>query len=362
METSLPFVMSLAISILANGDVGSQGTVANDHPVQDGNLRPFFSLPFATGVNKEDPMPLGTEAVPDTYRYAVAPNGPPDNQVKTQVGAAYLRPYWSKNSFHLPPPAGSKFAFGDWRDTTQQFNVMPLMSITYGPPPDASSFTFLGSFSGYLVSATSSDDQTISNANGQAKFSVTNNLNITVINILEGVWAKEFPAQSRCLTISFGPRYAHIDQTFVATITAGANQTNFTSTNLTSSQSFSGFGLTSAIEWHCPFHDEWKLGFAGIVRGSALVGSNTRKSSFIGATSNDISDTKTSLVPIGEVYAGIEYTEASVNKMLRLHTNSDISIKGVIFLGLTGQIWGEVDPKNWTIAEGVILSEESPME
>src|SRR5207249_9064269 len=97
-------------------------------------------------------------------------------------------------------------------------------------------------------------------------------------------------------------------QSFSGTITNGASQSHLDAT-----QNFSGLGVTTSAEWTGKFSTRLDLRLKSLVRGSVLVGTNTRKSTFTGSPAlaavpnNDISETKTSIVPVGEAYLGVEY-------------------------------------------------------
>jgi hypothetical protein len=153
----------------------------------------------------------------------------------------------------------------------------------------------------------------------------TNTLALTTVNALEYIIQTRQPLSTEYrnqFTIRTGFRYSHLTQTFDALVNPGASHLN-------SNQDFNGFGMTCALEWRhilCvtdvdktrvkppdPAYN-WISGFVRI-RGSALIGPNTRSSSFSSSLANtlgipansNIAQTETSFVPVGELDLGVEF-------------------------------------------------------
>jgi hypothetical protein len=280
----------------------------------------------------------GTEN--DAFCAAIAVKQP--SILKAGLGFIYLRPYWSRNDFTitLPTPTGS--LVGDSRDVTQAFNLSPIVQMDLSPAVGSVGL----SMSGYFTQLNSTLSRNVTGGNGNANLNASDALSLWVANLPEIILPKGAVPGTSPFVFHAGFRFNQIQQSFASTLTSAPN-----SVHLQSAENFLGFGGTCALEWNTPVRFckcHLPLSFFTLVRGSVTVGTNQRSSSYgtsIGPNgtlfANSISENRISLVPVGELYSGIEFQQP-VAALRFTRSCYDGGAAVTIRLGFTGQIWGDV--------------------
>jgi hypothetical protein len=328
-------------------------------------------LTLFRGLGEQPVLPAAPTEQPDANGYVncittYAPYGgdtPPDSGLKTQVGLIYLRPMWTTQNFNMPIAVNNGVTYlGSARDNVQNFNVAPLFTIDYFPagalPPLPSDWKAGLGISGLTANLSSTLDRADTIGTAVSKFHGTNSLALTNVNALEYI-AKTPDLDDKHSTQRIfrgGFRYTHITQNLDMTQSTG-------NSHLSSQEDYNGFGLTFAAEWRCillttgidPSHPppppqipdfNW-LNFFVKLRGSGLIGTNSRSSSFnttimaLGIPPNaNISQSSTSFVPCGEVDVGLEFTPG-IHLLPHSYGAPDKS-RFRFVAAATGQVYGDL--------------------
>jgi hypothetical protein len=275
----------------------------------------------------------------DAYCAALAAGKQP-SFLKAGFGFIYIRPYWSRNNFTITLPTPTGNLVGDSRDVTQAFNVSPIVQMDLYPKVGNVGL----SMSGYFAQLNSTLSRNVTGGNGDANLNASDTLSLWVANLPEIILPTGATPFTTPLIFHAGFRYNQIQQSFASSLTSVPN-----SVHLQSAENFIGFGGTCALEWNTPVRFcKWDLPFYffTLVRGSVTIGTNQRSSSYgttIGPAgapfANSISENRISLVPVGELYSGIEFQRLTA---LRFTKCGESFAEVTIRLGFTGQIWGDV--------------------
>ncbi len=324
------YLAAIAVVFLARFALAEEAPALGDTPV----------LPSPTAVT-------AAELAGTTENLFYPTSKPPllGNKLTTVVGFAYLRPAWGNQNFNIAVPngtGGSSPSLGDARDVLHNFNFAPIVQIDYRFLP-----TTLGiRASGWAVNFAGNLDRTVTSPAGSGALHAQSTLGLSAVNLPEATTYCTCPrlphdGQSNvfgdcCVAdFSLGLRYSALTQTFDATALNGPN-----GANLHSDESFSGLGVTGALGGYCPLGSHFLL-FAN-VRGSTLFGTNKRNSSFsttapsvASSAPAVLTDTKSSIVPVGELDLGIGWGRD-------IGASYDQKPPPVAYLsvGCTGQIWG----------------------
>lgn len=149
------------------------------------------------------------------------------------------------------------------------------------------------------------------------------------------------------VNLSIGSRYSSISQNYTGSLTSAATLGATAATNAStrySSQSFQGFGLTTAATLSLPVSDAWIL-FSS-TRASVAIGDNRKDSTLtvnvagLPGVSTTINQTKTSFVPIIESEVGAEWGTL-VGRRAR---PEDVPALLTLRVAAIGQFWGGVGP------------------
>ncbi len=295
-------------------------------------------------------VPITLESVDDAPPFTgTAADGPSvtASSVNFGIGFNYLRPFWATRSLALTVPVGSSptaGVIGATGDLSGSFAFVPKLDASYHLPDTGvaagASAQFLG-LNGTL-------QRTITTTAGSADLNANSNLTIISANLAEvrlaidmGPFADNHPCfqclEDDVLTISLGTRLELIQQHYNATLRSGLN-----TSSADGNQDFTGIGLTSEVADVHPLGERWSL--YSNTRGSALLGTNNRKSvvSVVSAGStagsnNNLVENKTILLPVLELEMGVQYH-------LPLKTQSGDGRPPVLFVraGAVGQFWWNI--------------------
>jgi len=239
--------------------------------------------------------------------------------LRVDLGFEYLRPEYTNRATTLvvPPQAASAFPVrGALGDITNSFAYIPRFGIEYVFPDTAG----LGvGASGRLFTLQGDLRRTLTGASGSAVLNAENSLSIGSANVLEGLIRFDMSRLMLCkdtifenLTLlgSVGGRYTYVRQDFTASLVSGPNIASLTST-----QDFTGFGVTSSLGMLYLLGEKKRLGIYGLSRGSLLAGRNNRTSTFTttvpgiagASTAGQLTEDRTKLIPIGEFEMGVTW-------------------------------------------------------
>jgi hypothetical protein len=270
--------------------------------------------------------------------------GDGSNTLDGHFGIMYIRPYWNRSNFSIALPTPTGTFLGDTRDVTQAFNLSPILQFSINPWESLPGL----SMSGYMIQFGSALDRNITNTVGNAGLTASNTLSLWVANLPEVTYPVKKDPTNCGFKFQAGFRYNQIQQSYSATLTTSSSTA---SANLQSFQKFTGFGGTCALVWTSPKRKNATpcFGLFSEIRGSVTVGNNQRSSSFVSSTSsllaqpnNTISESRVSLVPVGELYMGLEYIHPTNSYLHRRLNGGDNPANVTVRMGCTGQIWGDV--------------------
>jgi hypothetical protein len=272
------------------------------------------------------------------------------------VGFDYLRPYWTYRDFTLAVPAGSAGNFpllGDTGNVDNHFAFAPKIVYKYDVGAD------LGiQASGTFINLNGNLNRSLSDtASGQGTLNATSSLTIVAANLPEFVtprlyYGELFPAGSHChcdaledlaIILGVGTRYSSLEQSYNSTLTNSIVGGGTNTAQRTATQTFSGAGLTTSMEFWLPVKDNWVV--FTTMRGSVLAGDNTKDSNLsitlgTAGTSTTIHQDRTDLIPVGEISVGSEWGK-ELGKRLAADQPPPLF---TIQVALTSQFWGNAGP------------------
>jgi Legionella pneumophila major outer membrane protein precursor len=272
---------------------------------------------------------------------------------RLSVGFDYLRPWWSFRDFTMAIPPGYAAAFPAFPGvghTDGEFAFVPLVRYDYHVADMGIDFGAAGTFLGL-----SGRFQRNVAATGSTAGDMVVSYDLTLISVIPVQAARRFDAAELFaekghdveagvfVDLSIGTRFAALDQNYTSTVhAAGANGVNIATR--TTSQNFRGIGLTAAGGWQVPAGQDW-VAFLG-ARGSILIGDNQRSSSAtvvapgFPAFADTISESRTTLVPVVEAEAGVEWGTDLGDRLAR----GEVPPQFCVRLALVGQYWGGMGP------------------
>jgi len=322
----------------------------------------FTLLPAETRVVSTTPLFLEDAVGPRRFvSAAVGGVAPVAANGRLSVGFDYLRPFWSFRDFTLavPPAYASSFpVLADVGHADNEFAFVPQVRYDYNA-------TELGFDVGAAATFLSLSGQFHRNvaASGGAAGDLVVTYDLTLISVIPVQVARRFDAgelfaekghdapAGAVVDLSVGTRYVALDQDYTSSLSvAGPPGVNIATQ--TTSQSFRGIGLTAACGWQVPAGQDW-VAFLG-TRGSILIGENQRSSSAtvvaagLPAFADALSESKTTLVPVVEAEAGIEWgTDLGTRLALgEAPPQFCIRVAGV------GQYWGGMGPLSAGSSQG----------
>ena len=329
-------------------------------PVQADGAGGLFSLAPMVGAG-DTPPPLFSNAAIGTAGGTVGGRGTSAGLGTIEIGFDYIRPMWTSRDFILAVPAANAASFpllGDIGHVDNHFGLAPRVNYKYDVSNDLA-IKATGSF----MNLKGSLDRTLAPSDGSiGLLTASSTLTIISANLPEvttrffydelfsssSLYCSTFDALT--IDLGIGTRYSSIGQTYTGelsnTTPAGKNDTQRSST-----QSFTGIGLTTSLNFNLPFHEKadgemWNL-FTNL-RGSILVGENTKVSSLsldlagMTGTPSEIKQTSTQYMPVAEVEMGVEWVHIFGDPNLP-NSNSNQALFSVR-VGASGQIWGNAGP------------------
>ncbi len=323
-------------------------------PVDPGPVMPAASPVTATAVLTTPPgslspavggaacTPVSQYAVPnswDGFVYAVA-GGPtlPTFVLKPEMGFALVRPRWGKG-----PGVG---VGPEDLDYGAVFIPRITFDVGYAPSPGAAPQTYTASAS--YLRLDGKLDRLTTLTGGSTREQADSRLELLLADAIGWKWlprgceGKTDPPWEVAVTV----RYASVDQSFNSLATTGAAVVY----NLSSTQKFSGFGVSVAAgarallagSWDDP-GDTRRLLLYSSVRGSVLAGDNSRTSTLqaTGSETVTIQKDERDVVPVGELEVGLAWGEVPL-RLTRLAAEgaSDPSPVIGVRAAALGQIWG----------------------
>jgi hypothetical protein len=288
-----------------------------------------------------------------------------------EIGFDYLRPFWSSRDFTLVVPAANAASFpllGNMGNVDNQFALAPRVNYKYDVSSD-----FAIKASGTFLNLTGSLNDNITANNGSVGLlTATSTLTIIAANLPEITTRfayADFFANSPCycpfldaltVDLGIGTRYSSLSQAYTGdlsnTVPAGKNETSRNST-----QSFTGVGLTTSLDFNLPFREQpngemWNL--FTTVRGSILVGDNQKASSLsvdiagVPGVPASLNQTRTEYMPVAELESGVEWTHyfGDVNNPNTLPALFTVRV------GVSGQFWGDAGPLSAGSPQGFRVS------
>jgi hypothetical protein len=270
------------------------------------------------------------------------------------IGFDYLTPLWSFRDFTLAVPrenAGSFPLLGDTGHVDNHFAFAPRVDYNYL----FTNWDFGVGASGTFYNLSGQLHRELSTLGlGAAQLDANSDLTIISANLVEVTKHLEYRDLKKkdyycfdCLEdllidVSIGARYSSIDQNYTGSLTNGSAATS--QTTRYSTQSFSGFGLTTSANFGLPVKKEFLL-FTNL-RTSLLVGDNKRASTLTvnvagqPGRSDSISQTNTVFLPVVELEMGFEWQTAIFKRV----TDNDKQPFVTLRAAFVGQFWGDVGP------------------
>jgi hypothetical protein len=261
------------------------------------------------------------------------------------IGFSYLRPHWDDETVRLvvPPGVGGVPGGSDGGDLSHEFAFVPRLGATY-------TFTDLGFGVGATVDLMNLHGElrrTLETTAGVAVVTAESDVDLAVANLLEvsrpfllvdHLCVEETCWEDVLVVATIGGRYAYLHQNSAASLLAGGNLSTLSAT-----QNFTGFGLTGSVST-LDRVGESNFFLYSVTRGSLLVGSNDRTSFSsvegpLGVTVVAATESKTDLIPVGELEAGIAWS-TPVGRVQDAATGRSPLLW--IKVGAVGQLWGDL--------------------
>jgi hypothetical protein len=242
---------------------------------------------------------------------------------------------------------GNFTALGTSGNVSYDFGFLPKVTVNY----QFSDLGFGVGASGELTNLLGKLTRTIDSPAGSANLTVDAHVNFAVANVVEGTLPLPLNrfccCQDTCLqdTVLLGTlaaRYAHLDQTYTATLSSGAN-----SSTLTANQTWDGYGISTSLSVLHPLPRNFFL--YGVARGSFLLGTNDRNSNLSvvvagssASTSTKLTENKTEFLPIGEFEVGVAWGKALFATQVPGAATGKAGPLLWVKAGLIADIWGEL--------------------
>jgi hypothetical protein len=270
-------------------------------------------------------------------------------KLRVDVGFEFLQPVRSGATTEIILPASVAGVFplaGQSSDLTHNFAFIPKFGIEY----NFSDLGFGAGASGKLFTLNGRASRSVSSPAGTSLLSAQDSVDVAIANMLEGVYRFDFSwldwdpdcwfHRPQVMT-TFGARYSYVRQNLDASLVSANNLIHQTAT-----QDFTGFGVTGSVGGICMVGNQG-LGIYGFARGSVLVGTNNRSSTFSvvvpslpdGSTADQIADSRTVLIPVGEFEAGVTWISPLLHQRA---TATPYAPLGWIRAGMAAQIWGDL--------------------
>lgn len=285
---------------------------------------------------------------------------------RVSAGFDFLRPFWTFRDFALTVPPQYAAAFPANLGVTHgdnNFVVVPQVRYNY----HVSDLDLNIEGSGTFLSLSGRLQRSLTATDGPSGDLVVN-YNLTQVSVIPFEVARRIdPAElfldkdheaeeGSALDLSIGTRFVSVDQNYTSTLTANGLGGSNVATRY-SSQNFRGLGLTAAAEWQVPFRENW-VRFLN-VRGSVLIGDSRRNSTltvvaagFPGA-SETISESRTTLLPVGEAEIGVEWGQELGGRLARREVPPEMTIR----VAGVGQYWGGMGPLSAGSTQGFRTSD-----
>ena len=286
------------------------------------------------------------------------------------IGFDYIRPFWTSRDFILAVPAANAGSFpllGDIGHVDNHFALAPRVNYKYDVSDD-----FAIKATGSFMNLKGNLDRTLTPNDGSVGIlTATSTLTVISANLPEITTRFTYPElfggsshynstfDALTIDLGIGTRYSSVGQTYTGKLSnnfmAGMNETQRFST-----QSFTGVGLTSSLNFGLPLQEnarsEWNL-FTNM-RGSILVGENTKESSLtvnlagMPGVPSSIKQSKTEYMPVGEVEMGVEWVHLFGDANNPVAKPSLFSVR----MGVSGQFWGNAGPLSAGSGQGFATS------